>query len=784
MPAANKVAIPRLAPSSAFRGRRRSARACEACRQRKIKCDGKRPSCGQCLYHRNQCLYEDVKRVRDQKQLDLLTRRVGRYESLLRNLEGEVDAPTARRIRKVLKSKDGNSSKLRHAEDDSDSDSSVGSLDAVDEVDEDLNRNETTRAAGFFGKTSEVSWMRRLGDGVESRSSHEQTETASPLIAEQPTVPAGMGSAHPNEKLVEDIPIAMMNYHLDDMEIPLVEGTDPLAVPPREIADEYFNAYMTFVHPFFSAVRRPAFTGQYRQFYDHSAQPPRKWLAILNMIFAIGCRHRRLIDFANKPSFEEDLVFLTRARQLSLHERVLFEHTDLQQIQLELLVAVYLLFLGQINRYAIWRSLGKLPRHSPIPRASKFSSMALRSALSLGINLRLTDDRTHDASKEARCRLWWSIYSMEHLLTTMHGRASCVGEGLCSVHLPFPVEEENLDQPETSRLLHDASWRESRLRPTILESATQLRDITGWTNECQPCPSLFFHHLVDLTLISQAALNKVYSIEGMREGASQTEYRLQKYSLRLDRWLSKLPSDYRFTMPNAGPWHLDHAQLDDESLPHARERVCLAMSYYSACITLYRPCLTQTPSPPHSPEDQTPPTKFRGDMATNCLQAASSLLSILPDQPDLRWLARATPRWSVLHFLMQATTALLLGLLHCSFTGPQRNMHHTQNPDPPASSYVHYPPLLETNLRAAVSQTKKALCWIHTMAAADPASRRAFLFCDGVVRKIAPSLDVDLQGWPSAETLAGGSGEEAPARMEGLDGLVDFEGGGSFYAAR
>ena len=102
-PANNKVASPRLAASSAFRGRRRSARACESCRQRKIKCDGSRPTCGQCVYHNNQCVYEDVKRVRDQKKLDLLTQRVGRYESLLRRLEGEVEPLTARKIRKELK---------------------------------------------------------------------------------------------------------------------------------------------------------------------------------------------------------------------------------------------------------------------------------------------------------------------------------------------------------------------------------------------------------------------------------------------------------------------------------------------------------------------------------------------------------------------------------------------------------------------------------------------------------------------------------------------------------
>lgn len=102
-PHGNKVAIPRLAAPNVNRGRRRSARACEPCRQRKIKCDGAKPACGQCVYNQSQCSYEDVKRVRDQKELKLLGKRVEHYEHLLRSLEGEVEPQTARKIRKTLK---------------------------------------------------------------------------------------------------------------------------------------------------------------------------------------------------------------------------------------------------------------------------------------------------------------------------------------------------------------------------------------------------------------------------------------------------------------------------------------------------------------------------------------------------------------------------------------------------------------------------------------------------------------------------------------------------------
>ncbi|KAJ5706372.1 hypothetical protein N7536_002061 [Penicillium majusculum] len=756
---APKVAIPRLAGSDALlHGRRRSARACEPCRQRKIKCDGIRPSCGQCAYHNHSCFYEDVKRVRDQKRLGSLVKRVDTYEALLRELEGEVDPPTARKIKKALK------------------------------VDEDLNRNEDTRAAGFFGKNSEVNWIRKLESGLGMKSPQEHVSNHFHVESHRDSA-----SIHHQQQqsLEKQIPTSTMDYHLDSLDIPLIEPCDPLDVPPRELADRYFDAYLTNVHPTFSAIRKMTFISQYQKFFNNASTPPRKWLAILNMIFAIGCRYCRLIDDPQSTD-EEDLVYLTRARYLSLHSNVLFEHTDLQQIQLELLVAVYLLCLGQVNR------------------ASKFSNMALRSALSLGINLRLTDDRTKAAAKESRGRLWWSIYYLEHLIASMTGRASCVGEGLCSVPPPLPYEEETFDQPSAKRLLQDPALRQVQLRSTLFEAPSQHHSAT-WVTTCPPCPSLFFYFLIDLTLITHALMNKVYSIEGLRRGPSQVEYHVQKFSLQIDRWLSKLPLFYCFTLPNTTSWHINHLQLENLSAPFVRERVCLAMNYYSARITLCRPCLSHIHQSPHHALPTGEPTargKLRSEMATRCLQASCALISVLPEDPNTTWLARAAPWWSILHFLVQATTALLLGLSHCSGQHTSNSPERTNlplSPTTPSNSQGVgvYPPLLEKDLGTVVSAARKALFWLHSTASVDAAARRAFLLCDGIVRKIAPGLGIDLSEWPDGscfEGLAedrergssgdgngdpngnwgdssGSNGHDSGSGMEVFEELVDFEGG-------
>jgi len=183
----------------------------------------------------------------------------------------------------------------------------------------------------------------------------------------------------------------------------------------------------------------------------------------------------------------------------------------------------------------------------------------------------------------------------------------------------------------------------------------------------------------------------------------------------------------------------------------------------------------------HDPVTQgnTSRAKLRAEIATHCLQASCSLISTFPEKVDLAWLARVTPWWSVLHFLMQATTALLLGLLHCSFASPGQD---GQKPSehPASLSGAPYPSLLESDLNTALGMSKKALLWIHTMASVDAAAHRAFKLCDNVIRKIAPMLNVDLEDWPSASTLGEeaiheGDRDDYDSRMEGLGDLVDFE---------
>lgn len=220
---------------------------------------------------------------------------------------------------------------------DNSSESSIGSLEAIDRVDEDLNRSENTRATGYMGKNSEITWMQRLRREAEKRFHNES------------------GTYDPRFETAEDADFALtsVNYHLDDMDISVPWPVQTYWVPPRNLADQLFEDYLNMVHPFFPIISRPLFRAQYKNFFGNSPRPGDKWLAILNLIFAISAKHAHLTQAPWRGSDHDHIEYLTRARMLSMNGDALFGHPDLQQVQVEGLVAFYLLASDQINRYVL-----------------------------------------------------------------------------------------------------------------------------------------------------------------------------------------------------------------------------------------------------------------------------------------------------------------------------------------------------------------------------------------------------------------------------------------------
>jgi hypothetical protein len=106
------------------------------------------------------------------------------------------------------------------------------------------------------------------------------------------------------------------------------------------------------VHDFFPLIGKEVFLSQYRSFYSNSTiLPENKWMALLNMIFAIAAQHSEFLGDQQLLDHKSHRVYFSRAWELNMNEKVALEHPNLQQTQIERLISLYFVSIGQANRY-------------------------------------------------------------------------------------------------------------------------------------------------------------------------------------------------------------------------------------------------------------------------------------------------------------------------------------------------------------------------------------------------------------------------------------------------
>ncbi|KAJ5100772.1 hypothetical protein N7456_006824 [Penicillium angulare] len=650
-----KLPIPRLP-----RGRRdtggRTAQACETCRERKCKCDGVRPTCSQCLAQGlGNCFYPERKVVQQQKTIDSMRSELKYYQELLRNLSQESKGPIANRVTKAH----GQEKTGRDAAPSSSSES-LFSFEQDEVANEDFNRNETSRATGFMGNSSEVAWMHHLN-------------LQFPKQKDQGPV----------------VDISSSNYHVDHQAMSNTIATSIYALPQKKLADDLFELYLVNVNEFLPIVRKDVFMVQYQQCYlGKGIFPGRKWLAVLNMIFAIACAFNRLSGRETVPGFDES-IFSARAKSLSLSENVLYEHSDLQQIQAETLMAFLLLTQSQINRS--WKIIG----------------IAVRSGIALGLNLEIRIIGLDMKSGEARKQLWWSMFRLESLLSTMTGRASCLGNASSSASPPFLNPDLNLAIP-------DISQPRNRLQWTIdlggLDEEQKVYQVS-FLKSLEPSQSLYNFYMADLALISHGIINDVNASGTPHLDRSGIESRISFYSESVDFWASAIHPSFSFQ--------------DGQITLLAREsffRSSLALNYYSVRILLNRPSLRGLPFD-REWNSRCSNAKFAGERALKRLQACLGAIAQFPDQPDLTWYYQIPQWWNILHILTQSTVNLLLDI----------SMDHKLASEP------LFP--VESAIWAGV---KKALCWFHCLGKTSESALRAFRFFSTCIERMAPDKAYDM----------------------------------------
>ncbi|KAJ5765997.1 uncharacterized protein N7511_003613 [Penicillium nucicola] len=633
--------------------RGRVVRACATCRQRKARCSGEMPVCLQCRRLKVICRYPLGWKLEIEREIDSLSTKINEYRTCVQDLLDTGDPPTGYWVRSLLR---------KHL-----------LMEDTHPKAEVPDQKEISRATRQGGK-------RRLSKGGRIRM-------------EKGAQGVKIGQKHGDLLAEKDLPWGVVSG-LNDLSINVPTAVDRYWLPPRHIADQLIEDYFTTVHPGFPILSRPEFRAQYLSAWNNPRPLGDKWLAILNIIFAISAKHAYLTDASWRGLDNDHLVYLTRARLLSMTEVELFGRPDPQQVQIEGLIAFYLLASDQIDR--AWR----------------ISAIAVRSAVTLGFSEVVSDTSTN----EVRNRLWRCLYNLEQILGHITDRTISISERLCSTPLPLPFEEEEFEQNSAAlTLLRSPMIRHERIDQIMSSSRTlpnadnnghwRLRPPDdAWLKRIPANSGLYYLFYSDLTILLQAIIDNRHSTATCAKKDSQ----IDDLQSQLQYWRRSLPPS------------LDFNQVEISSgVSHVRYKLSLAFQYHSTLITLGQSWLHR-----RGKDELSSMPLLSHEMAMLTLDAAMRTLDIFPCEPSVARLYQMCPWWCVLHYLTQAANVVLRELSLSSVHMPDEELH-------------------------LVWQAKKSIRWFHAMSVYSPGARRLWQICDSAFRKLASRKLYNTEDIPS-----------------------------------
>ena len=184
----------------------------------------------------------------------------------------------------------------------------------------------------------------------------------------------------------------------------------PDALPPRAQGQQLIKSYFDRVHPFFPLIEEHKFWSTYLN-ADRRDSP---WLALLNMVFALGSLA------ASTADNEAHYVYFSRSRKhLTLES---FGSGNLEVLQaLAIMSGYYMHYLNRPNEAhslmgGTLRMATALGLHREYAEVTKSNTMKHLNVVAPG--------EEDPISPEMRRRIWWSLFCLDSWASTTTGRPS------------------------------------------------------------------------------------------------------------------------------------------------------------------------------------------------------------------------------------------------------------------------------------------------------------------------------------------------------------------------
>ncbi|KAI0490951.1 N-terminal binuclear Zn cluster-containing protein [Xylaria cf. heliscus] len=533
--------------------RRRIARACDMCRKKKIKCDGKQPACTHCINYKTECVFTQVEKKRSPpkgaKYIEGLENRLGRMESLLRlsGLLGEDDEATdlatleKRLAEKRQQSKHGSLASQASLSNPTSPSQATSGPDGLDSAPQSaLTSPEPIKEREFKrdhspppdGKSEEE--VEALSEMMCSLVTNPQGETRYIGSSSGFSIFSPKGIQWVNERIGDTSFQKMISeVSLDDhkwtqwkQEVfsDLFHRPVFRPLPPKPEALSLLKDYFENFNCIFPLFHQPTFMHLVERQYSSNPYEGSGWWASLNCVFAIAHRLRVMSNLVPQEEDEKAWAYIKNA--MGVFSELAMRNTDLLSVQALLGIALFM-------------------QGTPNPQPSFILvAAAIRSSHSIGLHKRGTGFNLNPIEIEQRKRVFWIAYMLDKDLCLRSGRPPAQDD-----------DDMNVDLPDADPADHIGN--------------IPLANGKGKMN--------LFRVMCELAVIESRIYKRLYSTKATKLSDGELLQTIGELDKELETWKDNIDIDYR-------PEH----EIKASHTPLVLHIAMLHFSYYNALTTIHR----------------------------------------------------------------------------------------------------------------------------------------------------------------------------------------------------
>ncbi|KKK21593.1 fungal specific transcription factor domain protein [Aspergillus rambellii] len=528
--------------------RRRIARACDMCRKKKIKCDGKMPKCSHCINYKTDCIFTQVEKKRNPpkgyaKYIEGLENRLGRMESLLRlsgllsEDDGKTDLGT---LEKRLADRSFSAGGLNNSNSPTrfnmaqNSQSQPMSVSRHSTPRMDCQSSPRTAATSPDSQKEPENEVEGLSDLMCSLVTNNCGETRYIGSSSGFSIFSPKGIQWVNDKTGDtSFQDMISSAYIDDnkwmywkpeifSDIFARRVFKPL--PPKEEALSLFRDFFDNFNCMFPLFHEPTFMHLVERQYSRDPYEGSGWWASINVVLAISHRLRVMSNLV--PQEEDKKAWLYLKNAMGVLTELTMRNTDLLSVQALLGMSLFL-------------------QGTPNPQPSFFLvAAAIRLSHSIGLHKRGSGFGLNPVEAEQRKRVFWIAYMLDKDLCLRSGRPPVQDDDDMNVELPSEDPPDNIGN-------------------------VPLSDGKGKFN--------LFRSLCRFSTIESKVYKRLYSAKASRQSDGELLNTIGELDKELEEWKDNIPLDFR-------PEH----EIKATHTPLILHVVVLHFAYYNCLTTIHR----------------------------------------------------------------------------------------------------------------------------------------------------------------------------------------------------